>query len=260
METNVEAARPRTALVTGVANKQSIAWAIAKALADEGYEICLTHASARLKEDVESLASTLPKAFTAPLDVTNDVEVARIGETLAARWASLDALVHSIAFANREDLGGRFVNLSRGGFRTALEVSAYSLVSLTHAVLPLLESARGSVVTLSYLGGQKVIPNYNVMGVAKAALEMSAKYLAADLGPSGVRVNVLSPGPIKTFAARAISNFSELLGKFEEKAPLRRLITTDEVASTAAFLLSEKSAGITGQVIFIDGGYEILGY
>jgi enoyl-[acyl-carrier protein] reductase I len=252
--------RTRTALVTGVANKYSIAWAIAQELSNEGYELCITYADERLEEKVKELAASIPNAFTLPLNVARDEDFAQIGTELSKRWTHLDGVVHAIAFANREDLGGRFVDTSRDGFRVALDISAYSFVALVKSVLPLLETARGSAIALSYLGGQRVVPNYNVMGVAKAALEMSAKYLAVELGRSGVRVNVLSPGPIKTLAAKGIHGFGEMLRLFVERSPLGRPITQEEVGKTAAFMLSDRSSGITGQVIFIDGGHEIIGY
>lgn len=259
---SVENAQPRTrtALIAGVANKYSIAWGIAQELANEGYELCITFADERLEEKVKELAASLPNAFTFPLNVANDEDFARLGEALSKRWTHLDGVIHAIAFAQREDLSGRFVDTSRDGFRIALDISAYSFVALVKSVLPLLEAAKGSALTLSYLGGQRVVPNYNVMGVAKAALEMSAKYLAVELGRKAVRVNVLSPGPIKTLAAKGIHGFGEMLRLFVERSPLGRPILQEEVGKTAAFMLSDKSTGITGQVIFIDGGHEIIGY
>jgi enoyl-[acyl-carrier protein] reductase I len=254
-----ESVKPRRAVVTGVANRFSIAWAIARELAGEGYELCLTWPDERIRENLEKLASSLPSAFILPLDAANDESAERFATELGKRWDSLHGLVHSIAYAERDDLADAFYKTSRAGFRIALEISAYSLVGITRPLVPLLAKAGGSVVTLSFLGGQRVIPRYNVMGVAKAALEMAAKYLAADLASRGIRVNVLSPGPVKTAAAKGIRDFGELMKFFLEKTPSGRHIEPAEIARHAAFLLSEKSRGATGQVVFIDGGFSIMG-
>lgn len=259
--TSTDQTGPRTAVIAGVANKYSIAWGIARALAAEGYELCLTYPDERFEEKVTELANTLPNAFTFPFNVSKDEDFVDLGAELQRRWpGGLNAVVHAIAFANRDDLGGEFVKTSRDGFRVANEISAWSFVAMVNCVLPLLEKKRGCAITMSYLGGQRVVPNYNVMGVAKAALEMSAKYLAVELGRRGVRVNVISPGPMKTVAAKGITGFGEMLRLFIERSPLGRAITLEEVGNTSAFILSEKATGITGQVIFVDGGHEIIGY
>lgn len=248
----------RTALIAGVANKYSIAWGIAQALAAEGYELCLTYPDERIGEKVNDLLPALPGAFALPLNVSNDEDFVALGKALAERWDGVNAVIHSIAFAKKEDLGGEFVKTSRDGFRIANEISAWSFIALVNSVLPLLENRKGCAITMSYLGGERVVPNYNLMGVAKAALEMSAKYLAAELGRKGIRVNVVSPGPIKTLAAKGISGFGEMHRLFVECSPLGRPITIEEVGHTTAFLCSDKATGITGRVIYVDGGAEII--
>ncbi|RMH57971.1 MAG: enoyl-ACP reductase [Candidatus Hydrogenedentota bacterium] len=254
-----EAAKTRRAVVTGVANKFSIAWGIARSLAARDYELCLTYPDERLQPRVEELAGSLSNTFVLPLNVAEDSSIEGFAEELSKRWDGLDCLVHSIAYAKREELGGEFIDTSRDGFRIALDISAYSLIALTRACLPLLENRRGVVLTMSYLGGTRVIPNYNIMGVAKAALEMAARYLARDLGEKGVRVNIISPGPIKTAAARGISGFTEIHRLFVEKTPLHRAITIEDVGEAAAYLASDAARGITGTVLFIDGGHHFLG-
>jgi enoyl-[acyl-carrier protein] reductase I len=247
-------------LVVGVANKRSISWAIAQAAAEAGARIALTYQAERLEENVRELAGTLNGAVVAPCDVASDEQVTALAATVEREFGGLDFLVHGAAFAPRDALTNPFVQTSRESFRAALDVSAYSLVGLTRAMLPLMEKrGGGSVVTLTYLGSRRVFTNYNVMGVAKAALEASVRYLASDLGPKNIRVNAISAGPIKTLAAMGISGFSQILDHYRDRAPLRRNIELGEVADTAVFLLGPASRGITGEVIMVDAGYHITG-
>lgn len=246
-------------IVFGVANKRSIAWAIAQSLAGAGMRLAFTYQAERLKESVESLASTLPGSLLFPCDVSSDAEIDATFTALAREFEALDVLVHSVAYAQREDLEGGFTTTSREGFRVAQDISAYSLVGLTRAALPLLEkSGQASVIAMTYYGAEKVIDNYNIMGVAKASLEAVVRYLAADLGPRGIRVNAISAGPVNTVAARGVRGFMGMLQHHAEKAPLRRNVELREIGDTALFLASRLSSGITGQVIFVDGGYNIM--
>ncbi|GMR04166.1 MAG: enoyl-ACP reductase [Thermodesulfobacteriota bacterium] len=246
-------------VIFGVANDRSIAWAIAKRLKEEGMELAFTYAGEVLESRVRPLAESTGSKLILPCDVTKEDEIASVFETLKNEWGDLDALVHSVAFAKKEELKGAYLNTTREGFTIALDVSAYSLVALARAAAPLLELSGGSIITMTYIGSEKVIANYNVMGVAKAALEASVRYLAADLGPAGVRINSISAGPVRTLAAMGITGFRSILEIVEQKAPLRRNITHDDVASTALFLLSDLSKGITGQIIHVDSGYSIMG-
>jgi len=247
-------------LIVGVANKRSISWAIAQAAAAAGARLALTYPSARLEENVRELAATLPNPVVLPCDVTSDEQIGALAGALDREFGGLDFLVHGVAFAPQQEINNPYVQTSREGFRIALDVSAYSLVALTRASAPLMEKrGGGSVLTLTYLGSERVFPNYNVMGVAKAALEASVRYLAADLGPKNVRVNAISAGPIKTLAASAISGFSTILHVYRERAPLRRNIELSEVADTALFLLGPESRAITGEVLLVDGGYHVTG-
>jgi enoyl-[acyl-carrier protein] reductase I len=248
----------KTALVLGVANRRSIAWAIAQALSREGAQLALTYQGERVEKMVRECAETVPGTLMLQADVMDDPQIESVFQQLGGQWPKLDILVHSIAHAKAEDLQGRFVDTSRDGFRMALEVSTYSLVAVTRAALPLMTEG-GSVMTLSYIASERVFPSYNVMGVAKAALESSVKYLAADLGPQGVRVNTLSPGPISTLAARGIKGFTSFAKAHPEKAPLRRSTDPAEVGDAAVFLASDWSRGITGETIFIDQGYHVQG-
>jgi enoyl-[acyl-carrier protein] reductase I len=249
----------KTGLVVGVANKRSIAWAIAQALAGAGMRLAFTYQGERLRENVQELAATLPGALLYPCDVTSDAEIGAVFTALSHEFGALDTLVHSVAFAQKEDLEGEFVATSRDGFKLAHDISAYSLVALARAARPLLEkSGQASVIAMTYYGSEKVAGNYNVMGVAKAALEASVRYLAADLGPRGIRVNAISAGPVNTLAARGIKGFTSILQHHAEKAPLRRNVELREVGDTALFLASRLSSGITGEVIFVDGGYHIM--
>ncbi|MBM4269769.1 MAG: enoyl-ACP reductase [Deltaproteobacteria bacterium] len=250
----------KRALVLGVANERSIAWAIARALAADGARIGLTYVGDSIERRVRPLAEEIGADVLGSCDVTSDAEIASLFEEVQSRWGSLDVLVHAIAFARREDLMGRFVDTDREGFRIALDVSAYSLVGLCRAALPLFQAARGgSVLTLTFAGSERVFPNYNVMGVAKAALEAAVRYLAADLGPEGVRVNAISAGPIKTLSAAGIRNFRDMLHVAEARAPLKRNVSADDVGRLAAALAGPAGAAITGQVLYADAGLSVLG-
>ncbi len=245
-------------LIIGVANKHSIAWAIAQAAAREGAQMLFSYQNERLRENVEELVQTLPGASACVCDVGDDSQIEAMMKQAAEKLGRLDFLVHSLAFAPREELTGEFVNTTRQGFATALDVSAYSLVAVTRAAMPLMTEG-GSVVTLTYLGSERVVPHYNVMGVAKAALEATVRYLAHDLGPKNIRVNAVSAGPIKTLAARGVSGISKMVDHHRAFAPLRRATEQGEVGDTALFLVSSLGRGITGEVIYVDGGYHILG-
>lgn len=246
-------------VVFGVANKRSIAWAIAQSAVREGAQIAITYQGDRLAENANELAASLPGTVTVACDVGDEVQVKSCFATLKSKLGGLDFLVHSIAFAPKEALEGQFLATTREAFQTALDVSAYSLTLLAREAAPLMEGREGSIVTLTYLGSEKVIPNYNVMGVAKAALESSVRYLANDLGPKGIRVNAISAGPIKTLSASGISGFSKMLDFVAERAPLKRNIEAAEVGDAAAFFLSPLSRGITAQVLFVDAGYHSVG-
>jgi enoyl-[acyl-carrier protein] reductase I len=245
-------------LIIGVANKHSIAWAIAQAAVREGAHLLFNYQNDRLRENVEELARTIPKANAFPCDVGDDAQIDTLMKHVEKEFGQLDFLVHSVAFAPREELTGSFLDTTRAGFATALDVSAYSLVAVTRAAVPLMSSG-GAVVTLTYLGSERVVPHYNVMGVAKAALESTVRYLAYDLGPKNIRVNAISAGPIKTLAARGVSGISKMVEHHKECAPLRRATEQGEVGDTALFLVSSLGRGITGEVIYVDGGYHILG-
>jgi enoyl-[acyl-carrier protein] reductase I len=245
-------------LIIGVANKHSIAWAIAQSAASQGAQLLFNYQNERLRENVEELAATMAGAKAVACDVGSDSEILSLMQQVQKEFGRLDFLVHSVAYAPREELTGQFVNTTRQGFATALDVSAYSLVAVTRAAVPLMTDG-GSIVTLSYLGAERVVPHYNVMGVAKAALECSVRYLANDLGPRNIRVNAISAGPIKTLAARGVSGISKMIDHHKEFAPLRRPTEQGEVGDTALFLVSRLGRGITGEVIYVDGGYNILG-
>ena len=245
-------------LVTGLLSNRSIAWGIAKAAQREGADLALTYQTDRFKDRVADMAKELGSEIALPCEVTDDASIAMLFEQLGKRWDSLDGLVHSIAFASKEAIAGDFLEgLSRDAFRQALEISAYSFPALAKAALPML-SERASLVTLTYLGAERVIPNYNAMGLAKASLEASVRYLAESLGKRGVRVNAISAGPIKTLAASGISGFGKILKFVEQNAPLRRNVTIDDVGNAAAFLLSDLAAGITGEVLHVDNGFSTL--
>ena len=246
-------------VIFGVANERSIAWAISEALHAEGAELAFTYAGEILEKRVRPLAEGIGAKIILPCDVTKDDEIERVFATLKQEWGGLDILVHAIAYANREDLANPYVQTSRAGFHLALDVSSYSLVALTRHAAPLMEGRKGSILTMTYLGAEKVIPNYNVMGVAKAALEASVRYLAYDLGPKGIRVNAISAGPIKTLAAAGIAGFKDMLHYAAERAPLKRNIDAEEVGRTALYLASDLSSAVTGEVVHVDAGYNIVG-
>jgi enoyl-[acyl-carrier protein] reductase I len=249
----------RKGIIFGVANEKSIAWAISQKLHKEGAELAFTFAGEALEKRVRPLADSLGAKLILPCDVTKDDQIQAVFEKVQSTFGHLDILVHAVAFANKEDLKSDFLNTSREGFRLAQDVSAYSLTVLARHAAPLMEGRPGSILTLSYYGAEKVIPRYNVMGVAKASLEASVRYLAADLGPKGIRVNAISAGPIRTLASAGISGFLEMLHYVESKAPLRRNVTAEEVAGTALFLASDLASGVTGEVIYVDAGYNIMG-
>jgi enoyl-[acyl-carrier protein] reductase I len=248
-------------LIVGVANRRSIAWAIARVAAGSGARLALTYQSERLAENVRELAATLDQPVTLlPCDVSNDEQVAAAVAAVDREFGGLDFLVHGAAFAPREALSEPFLLTSREAFRQALDVSAYSLVALARDVSPLMQRrGGGSILTLTYLGSERVFPNYNVMGVAKAALEAVVRYLAADLGPHNIRVNAISAGPIKTLAASGVSGFSSILGVYRDRAPLRRTVETSEIAEAAMFLLGRAGSAVTGEVLMADAGYSITG-
>ncbi|OPH59273.1 enoyl-ACP reductase [Paenibacillus ferrarius] len=245
-------------LVMGVANDRSIAWAIAQSLAAQGANLVFTFENERVEERVRKLADTIPGSTLMPCNVTVDDEIETLASTLKEKFGVLHGLVHSIAFAKTEELDGLFVDTSRDGFALAHDISAYSLVAVSKRIYPLMTEG-GSIMTMTYLGAERAMKNYNVMGVAKAALEASVRYLAADLGQFGIRVNGISAGPIRTLAAKGIKDFNSILRQVEEKAPLRKTTDTAEVGDTAMFLMSNLSRGITGEVIYVDGGYHIVG-
>jgi len=243
----------------GVANDHSIAWAIAKALRGEGAEIAISYAGPAFERRVLPLAESLGVDFLVPCDVTRDEEVDRLFAAVCERWGTLDVLVHAIAFARREDLKGRLVDTSREGFHLALDVSAYSLVAVARRAAALMTGGAGSILTLTFLGSERVFPNYNVMGVAKAALEACVRYLAWDLGAAGIRVNAISAGPVRTLSAAGIAGFREMLHRHAERSLLQRNVSAEEVARTAVYLCSDLSSAVTGTVVFVDAGYHVVG-
>jgi enoyl-[acyl-carrier protein] reductase I len=246
-------------IVFGVANKRSIAWAIAQAWHKAGAKLAFTYQGARLKDNVEELAATFgADTPILPCDVTSDEQIANVFEQAGQKFGRLDLLLHAVAFAPKDALEGEFVNTSREAFRVAHDVSAYSLVALARGAAPLMTNG-GSIVAMSYYGAAKVVPHYNVMGVAKASLEASTRYLAYDLGPKKIRVNCISAGPVNTLAARGISGFLEMLKHYEAHSPLQRNVLPEELGATGTFLASDGAAAITGQVLYVDCGYEIMG-
>jgi enoyl-[acyl-carrier protein] reductase I len=248
----------KTAVVFGLANKRSIAWAIAQKLSDAGAKVAICYQSERLKKEADALIPELKDAKSFQCDVSIDAEIDRVTEELKAAYGTIDILVHSVAFAPADAIKNDFLLTQRDDFRIALDVSAYSLVAVSRALAPIMNEG-GSILTLTYYGAEKVFPNYNVMGVAKAALEATVRYLAASLGPKGIRVNAISAGPIKTLAARGIGDFNKILDTVTERAPLHRNVETAEVGNTAAFLLSPLASGITGEVTYVDCGYNVTG-
>ena len=250
----------KTGLIVGVANKRSIAWAIAQAASAAGARLAVTYQGERLGENVRELAEGLPDPLLLPLDVTDDAQMAAVFEGIDQKFGGLDFVVHGAAYATREDLSNPFVQTTRDGFKMALDISAYSLIALARGALPLMERrGGGSIVTLTYLGSDRIFQNYNVMGVAKAALESTVRYLAGDLGPKNIRVNAISAGPIKTLAASGVSGFSSILQVYRDRAPLRRTVDTSEVADAAMFLLSDAGRAVTAEVLMVDGGYHATG-
>lgn len=249
----------KTAVVFGLANKRSIAWAIAQKLAADGWRLAVTYQNERLEQEAGDLIAELPGAAGFMCDVASDEQIAKLFEELKAKYETLQGVVHSVAFAPTEELKGEFVNTSREGFRIAHDISVYSLIAVARAATPLMTGG-GGIVTMSYYGAEKVVPKYNVMGVAKAALEASVRYLAYDLGPKGIRVNAISAGPLKTLAARAVAGINEMMKAHAERAPLKRNVEVGEVGGTAAFLLSPAGSGITGETIYVDCGYNIMGF
>jgi enoyl-[acyl-carrier protein] reductase I len=246
-------------VVFGVANKRSIAWAIAQAWHRAGAKLAFTYQGERLKENVEELAGTFgPDTLILPCDVTSDAQIESVFATIKQTFGRLDLMLHSVAFAPREALEGDFLNTSREAFRVAHDVSAYSLIGLSRAAAPLMDQG-GSIVAMSYYGAEKVVPHYNVMGVAKAALEASTRYLADSLGQRKIRVNCISAGPMNTLAARGIAGFTDMLKHYEAHAPLRRNVLPEELGATGTFLASDGAAAITGQVLYVDCGYQIMG-
>lgn len=251
----------KNALVTGIANNRSIAWGIAQQLHQAGANLGITYLpdeKGRMERKVSELVEPLNPSLYLPCNVQNDSQIDEIFATIEEKWGRLDILIHCLAFANKDDLSGDFSNTSRSGFSLALDVSAYSLVRLAAAAKPLMTQG-GSIVTLTYLGGVRVVPNYNVMGIAKAALEMNVRYLAAEMGPSNIRVNGISAGPIRTLASSAVGGILDMIHHVEQVAPLRRTVTQTEVGNAAAFLCSDLSSGVTGQILYVDSGYEIMG-
>lgn len=246
-------------IVFGVANKRSIAWAIAQAWHKAGARLAFTYQGERLKENVEELAGTFgADTLLMPCDVTKDEDIAAVFKTVGEKFGKLHLLLHSVAFAPKDALEGEFINTSREAYRVAHDISAYSLVALARGAAPLMTDG-GSIVAMSYYGAEKVVPHYNVMGVAKASLEASTRYLAYDLGPKKIRVNCISAGPVNTLAARGISGFTEMLKHYEAHAPLKRNVLPEELGATGTFLASDGAGAITGQVIYVDAGYQIMG-
>src|SRR6202795_2490191 len=249
----------KTAVIFGVANKRSIAWAIAQKLQQAGWRLAITYQNERLAQEAKGLIDELPGATGFMCDVSHDEQIAKLFEELKEKYGTLQAVVHSVAFAPAADMAGEFLNTTREGFRIAHDVSVYSLIAVSRAAAPLMEDG-GSIITMTYYGAEKVVPHYNVMAVAKAALECSVRYLASDLGKKKIRVNAISAGPLKTLAARGISGLGDMLKSHAARAPLGRNVEVREVGSTGVFLASDASSGITGEVIHVDCGYNILGF
>jgi len=250
----------KRAFIVGVATDRSIAWGIAQAMHAQGAELAFSYQNERLKERVEPLAQSLGSTLTVPLDVAEDEQVANAYERLRREWGALDIVVHAVAYAPREAITGGFVdNTSREAFRIAHDVSSYSFTALARGARALMQGRAGALLTLTYLGAARSIPSYNVMGLAKASLEANVRFLAADLGPSGIRVNAISAGPIKTLAAAGVAGFRKMLSRVAEVAPLRRNVTLEDVGNAAAFLCSNLAAGITGEILYVDGGFNTVG-
>jgi enoyl-[acyl-carrier protein] reductase I len=248
----------KKAIVFGVANDHSIAWAIAQALQREGADLAFTYVGESIERRVRPLAASIGVDRVLPCDVSNDEEIAATFAALRAAWGRVDIVIHAVAFALRDELKGRFLHTSRDGFHVAMDISAYSLVAIARHAEPLIP-AGGALLTLTYLGAERALPNYNVMGIAKAALEACVRYLAYDLGPQGIRVNAISAGPLRTLSSAGITGFKSMLHHHEERAPLRRNILPEEVANTALYLCSDLGSGVTGEVLHVDAGYNIVG-
>ncbi len=248
----------KKALILGVANNKSIAYGVASSFKEHGAELAFSYVGDAIKKRVLPISEELNGAFTFPCDVCNDDQIAEAVNTVKEQWGNIDILVHSIAFAQREDLQNRFIDTSRDGFKLAMDISVYSLPALCRAFEPLM-NPNASILTMTYYGSQRVIPGYNVMGVAKAALEASVRYLAVDLGEKGIRVNAISAGPIKTLAASAVSSLKHIFAHIDERSPLHKNVTTNDVGGTATYLASDLSCAVTGQVLYVDSGYNIVG-
>lgn len=250
----------KRALIVGLASNRSIAWGIAQAFAREGAELALTYQNDKLKSRVEKMADELGTKLVFPLDVAHDSEIDALMESIRQEWDGFEVLVHSVGFAPRDQLAGSYIeSVTREGFRIAHDISSYSLAALAKAALPLMENRNSAILTLSYLGAVRAVPNYNVMGLAKASLEANVRFLAADLGPRGIRVNGISAGAIKTLAAAGISGFRKMLAHMEKVSPIRRNVTPEDVGNAAAFLCSDLAAGIAGEIMYVDGGYNTIG-
>jgi enoyl-[acyl-carrier protein] reductase I len=249
----------KKALIFGVANEKSIAWAVAEAYRREGAEVALAYAGKAVGKRVIPLGESIGASLILPCDVRSDADLAELFATLGSTWGALDILVHSVAFANKEELKGNFLNTTREGFATALDISAYSLIAMAKEAAPLMRGRNASIIAMTYYGAQKVFPSYNVMGVAKAALEASVRYLAEAVGPDGIRVNAISAGPLRTLASAGVGGFGQIAGHVAAKAPLRRNISQDEVAGAALYLASGLSSAVTGEIHFVDSGYNVIG-
>lgn len=249
----------KKAIIFGVANDKSIAWAVARAFHREGAELAMTYAGEPFEKRVRPLAESLGVKVVLPCDVSNDDDIRSVFSELGKVWGGVDILVHSVAYAGKDELKGSFLNTTRQGFMQALDISAYSAIALLKEAAPLMKGREASMVAMTYYGGQKVFPNYNVMGVAKAALEMNVRYLAEAVGVDGIRVNAISAGPIKTLAAAGVGGFNQIASIVEQKAPLRRNITQEEVANAAVYLCSPLASGVTGEIHFVDSGYNVIG-
>ncbi len=249
----------KKALIVGLASNRSIAYGIAKAFHDQGAELAFTYQNEKLKERVERMAAEFNSNLIFPCDVASDLEIKQVFNALGQQWNQLDVLIHSVAFAPADQISGDFIdNATRAGFQIAHDISAYSLVALAQAALPMMQETQGSILTLSYYGAEKAVPNYNVMGIAKASLEAAVRYLAASLGPRGLRVNAISAGPIKTLAAAGIKDFRKIQNAYANATPLKRNVTAEEVGNTAAFLCSDLASGVTGEVVHVDAGYHAV--
>ncbi|OHB25658.1 MAG: enoyl-ACP reductase [Desulfuromonadaceae bacterium GWB2_53_15] len=249
----------KKALIFGIANEKSIAWAIARAFHGQGAELAITYAGEALEKRVRPLAESLNSKAILPCNVTSDDDIKGVFSELGKVWDGVDIIIHSIAFANKDELKGTIINTSREGFANAMDISVYSFLGIMKEAMPMLQGRNAAALTLSYYGAVKVFPSYNVMGVAKAALEASVRYLAEAAGPEGVRVNAISAGPIRTLAASGVNGFTQILNHVEEKAPLRRNVTQEDVARAAVYLCSDMASGVSGEIHYVDGGYNVIG-